>query len=131
MFVVPKNLKPYFGAGDLHFITCSRYRHQPRLGSAFRRDLFFTVLEQVRHHCAFVVLGYVLMTEHFHLLVTNRSAAVPLAGRCLRGRFGTVVIVNVLSAFQAHFSQKTREMGHPSLSNRSREAYNEPLRSAY
>jgi hypothetical protein len=75
--VVPKNLKRYFGAGDLHFITGSCYHRQPRLGSAFRRDLFFTVLDQVRHHCAFVVLGYVLMPEHFHLVVSEPQRGSP------------------------------------------------------
>jgi len=43
-----RNLTRYYGAGDLHFITCSCYRRQPLLGSARRRDLFLTVLEQVR-----------------------------------------------------------------------------------
>ena len=40
--------KRYYGAGHLHFITCSCFRRQPRLGTARRRDLFLTVLEQVR-----------------------------------------------------------------------------------
>jgi putative transposase len=39
------------------------------LGSARSRDLFLTVLEQVRLRYVFVVLGYVIMPEHFHLLV--------------------------------------------------------------
>jgi putative transposase len=42
------NLKRYYGAGDLHFITCSCYHRQPLLGTPRRRDLFLTVLEQVR-----------------------------------------------------------------------------------
>ena len=41
-----RNLKRYYGAGDLHFITCSCYRRQPLLGTARRRDFFLTVLEQ-------------------------------------------------------------------------------------
>jgi hypothetical protein len=41
-----RNLKRYYGAGDLHFITCSCYRRQPLLGTARRRDLLLTVLEQ-------------------------------------------------------------------------------------
>jgi REP element-mobilizing transposase RayT len=35
----------YYGAGDLHFITCSCYRRQPLLGTPRRRDLLLTVLE--------------------------------------------------------------------------------------
>ena len=64
-----RNLKRYYGAGDLHFITCSCYRRQPLLGTARRRDLFLTVLEQVRRRYEFVVVGYVVMPEHIHLLI--------------------------------------------------------------
>src|SRR5450755_4806690 len=59
----------YYGAGDLHFITCSCYRRQPLLGTPRRRDLFLTVLEQVRLRYQFVVVGYVVMPEHIHLLI--------------------------------------------------------------
>jgi len=74
---VPRNLTRYFGNGDLHFITCSCYHREPILGSAYRRDLFLTVLEQVRERYAFVVLGYVVMPEHFHLLVSEPHRATP------------------------------------------------------
>ena len=59
-----RNLKRYYGAGDLHFITCSCYGRQPLLGTPCRRDLFLTVLEQVRRRYQFVVVGYVVMPEH-------------------------------------------------------------------
>jgi putative transposase len=74
---VPKNLNRYYGAGGLHFITCNCYHRQPGLGSAARRDLFLTVLEQVRQRYAFVVLGYVVMPEHFHLLVSEPQRGTP------------------------------------------------------
>jgi putative transposase len=44
-------------------------RRQSLLGSARRRDLFLTVLEQVRKRYEFVVAGYVVMPEHIHLLI--------------------------------------------------------------
>jgi len=72
-----KNLHRYWGGGDLHFITCSCYRRQPLLGSAQRRDLFLTVLEQVRQRYQFVVLGYVVMPEHFHLLISEPQSSTP------------------------------------------------------
>lgn len=72
---MPKNLNRYYGARDLHFITCSCYHHQPGLGSAARRDLFLTVREQVRQRYAFVVLGYVVMPEH--LLVSEPQRGTP------------------------------------------------------
>ena len=74
---VPKLLQRCYGAGDLHFITCSCYQRQPRLGTASRRDLFLTVLERVRRRYRFVVMGYVVMPEHFHLLITEPQVGNP------------------------------------------------------
>lgn len=74
---VRHNLHRYYGAGDLHFITCSCYRRQPMLGSPRRRDLFLKVLEQARKRYAFVVVGYVVMPEHIHLLMSEPQAKNP------------------------------------------------------
>jgi putative transposase len=74
---VPKHLKRYYGAGDLHFITCSCYQRRPWLGSALRRDLFLTVLEHVRQRYGVVILGYVIMPEHFHLLISEPQYGTP------------------------------------------------------
>jgi putative transposase len=46
-------------------------RRQPFPGTARRRDLFLTVLEQVRRRYEFVVAGYVVMPEHIHLLLSE------------------------------------------------------------
>ena len=73
---VRQNLKRYYGAGHLHFITCSCYGRKPFLGSARRRDLFLMVLEQVRKSYAFVIVGYVVMPEHIHLLI-RRVGHIP------------------------------------------------------
>jgi putative transposase len=67
----------FYGAGDLHFITCSCYRRQPLLGTPRRRDLFLTVLEQVRRRYQFVVVGYVVMPEHIHLLMSEPQEKNP------------------------------------------------------
>jgi REP element-mobilizing transposase RayT len=72
-----RNLKRYYGAGDLHFITCSCYRRQPLLGTARQRDLLLTVLEQVRKRYQFVVAGYVVMPEHIHLLISEPQKKNP------------------------------------------------------
>jgi putative transposase len=74
---VPQHLKRYYGADDLHFITCSCYKRQPILGTASRRDLFLTVLEQVRKRYRLIVIGYVVMPEHFHLLITEPQKGTP------------------------------------------------------
>ena len=69
-FSMRRNLKRYYGAGDL-LITCSCYRRQPLLGTARRRDLLLTVLEQMRKRYQFVVAGYVVKPEHIHVLISG------------------------------------------------------------
>ena len=76
-----RNLRRYYGLGDLHFVTFSCYRRLPLLGSARRRNLFLRRLEKVRVRYEMVVVGYVAMPEHVHLLVSeplqqNLSVAV-------------------------------------------------------
>jgi putative transposase len=74
---MPTNLHRYYGAGHLHFITTSCYQRRALLGTPQNRDLFLEVLERVRRH-GFVVVGYVVMPEHVHLLISeHRSAAIP------------------------------------------------------
>ena len=78
---MPKELKRYYGAGDLHFITFSCYRRRPVLGSARRRDLVLAQLERTRLRYQFAVVAYVVVPEHVHLLVSeplraNLSAAI-------------------------------------------------------
>ncbi len=77
---MPWGLERWHGGSDLHFITFSCYRRQPLLGSAQRRDLFLSVLErdlflsvleEVRRRYRWVVVGYVVMPEHVHLLVSE------------------------------------------------------------
>ena len=72
-----KGLVRYYGNQDLHFITCSCYRRQPQLRSAKRRYLFLTILEETRRKYRFVVHGYVVMPEHFHLLITEPEVGDP------------------------------------------------------
>ena len=74
---MPRSLHRYYGSGDFHFITCSCYERQPFLGTIRQRDLFLKVLEQVRGRYRVVVLGYVVMPEHFHLLINEPQRGTP------------------------------------------------------
>lgn len=74
---MPPRLRRYYGAGYLHFITTSCYQRQPLLGSSRNRDLFLRVLEQVRRRYGFVVVGYVVMPEHIHLLLSEPERGNP------------------------------------------------------
>ena len=77
MLVMPHGLHRYYGANHLHFITCSCYRRLPLLRSARSRDRFLSVLEQTRQRYRFVVVGYVVMPEHIHLLMSEPEIGTP------------------------------------------------------
>jgi len=68
----------YQQAGDLHFITFSCYGRKPKLATAASRSLFERCLEETRRAYGFCVLGYVVMPEHVHLLVSEPETK-PLA----------------------------------------------------
>jgi putative transposase len=77
IFVMPHGLHRYYGADNLHFITCSCYRRMPLLRSAGNRDCLLAVLEQTRKRYRFVVVGYVVMPEHIHLLLSEPEVGTP------------------------------------------------------
>src|SRR5271170_1045977 len=72
-----RKLKRYYGAEDLHFITCSCYRRQPLLATPRLRYMFLTELERMRERYQFVVVGYVIMPEHIHLLISEPQEKNP------------------------------------------------------
>jgi len=74
---MPTRLKRIYGLRDLHFVTCSCYRRQPRLGTKYFRDIFLRVFEQVRRKYRFELVGYVVMPEHFHILVGEPEKGTP------------------------------------------------------
>jgi putative transposase len=70
-------LKRYYGKGDLHFVTFSCYRRRPLLGTPRARDRFVKVLDEVRKRHAFRLVGYVVMPEHIHLLISEPGEKNP------------------------------------------------------
>ena len=74
---MPANLHRYYGAGHLHFITTGCYQRRPLLDTHQSRDLFFEVMEQIRKRHQFVVVGYVVMPEHVHLLFSEPERGNP------------------------------------------------------
>jgi putative transposase len=73
-----EGLKRYQENGDFHFVTFSCYQRRPYLNSSAPRSLFEEALERTRSKYGFLVIGYVVMPEHIHLLITE-PAGVPLA----------------------------------------------------
>ncbi len=74
---MPTNLHRYYGAGYSHFITTSCYQRRLLLDTPHSRDLFLQVMEQVRQRHQFVVIGYVVMPEHVHLLLSEPDRGNP------------------------------------------------------
>jgi len=73
----PKNLKRYYGKHDLHFVTCTCYRRMPLLGSARSRSVFTKILGEVRDRYDFLLVGYVVMPNHIHLLIGEPARGTP------------------------------------------------------
>ena len=90
---MPWSLHRYYGADHLHFITCSCYRRLPLLGKPQRRTLFLNLLEQTRQRYGFVVVGYVVMPEHFHVLISEPETGTPsTVMQVLKQRFAQRVL---------------------------------------
>ena len=66
-----EGLRRFYGGNDLHFLTFSCYRRLSLFRNPAHCDLFLKILDRVRRRYRFVVLGYVVMPEHVHLLVSE------------------------------------------------------------
>ena len=95
-------LKRYQNVGDLHFVTFSCYRRHAYLRAPVARELFEDGLDRVRQRYEFEVVGYVVMPEHVHLLLSepqresSSDRAVPLRPKAgLGGRPASSVPVQL------------------------------------
>ena len=70
-------LKRFYGHGDLHFVTFSCYRRRALLGTRRARDRFVKILDEVRTRRGFRLIGYVVMPEHVHLLLSEPKKGNP------------------------------------------------------
>ena len=67
----------HYGCGHLHFITFTCYRRLPLLRSGRARNAFVNVLSEVRDRYGFSLVGYVVMPEHIHLLISEPVKGTP------------------------------------------------------
>ncbi len=68
---MPSHLRRFQQTRDLHFITFSCYHRKPKLRTAAAKDAFEHSLERTRRRYGFSVIGYVVMPEHVHLLLSE------------------------------------------------------------
>ena len=82
---MPSGLRRYQHTLDLHFLTFSCYRRQAKLAAPQARSLFEWSLEQTRRAYEYSVVGYVVMPEHVHLLVSEpKNASLSSAVQALK-----------------------------------------------
>jgi putative transposase len=95
MKVTRHPLQRFYGRRDLHFVTFSCFRRRPYLATVRARNRFVRILDEVRTRHPFVLIGYVVMPEHVHLLIGEPSKGNPSkvlqvlkqkVSRSLRGR---------------------------------------------
>lgn len=68
---MPTGLKRYYGKGDLHFVTFSCCKRLPLLKTKTAMTLFVAELVRARAEYHFRLVGYVLMPNHVHLLMSE------------------------------------------------------------
>lgn len=107
---MPNGLQPYYGLGHLHYLTCSCYHRQPGLASRCRRDRFVQILEETRQRYRFVVVGYVVMPEHIHLLISEPERGTPATVmQVLKQRYARCVLKKKRDARQAELWPSEKE----------------------
>ena len=74
---MPTGLKRYYGQGQLHFVTFSCYRRLALLATARARNMFVKELCRVRREYGFLLVGYVVMPNHVHLLMNEPKRGTP------------------------------------------------------
>jgi REP element-mobilizing transposase RayT len=67
----------HYGRGHLHFITFTCYRRLPLLRSIRARNAFVQILGETRDRYGFSLVGYVVMPEHIHLLISEPAKGTP------------------------------------------------------
>jgi REP-associated tyrosine transposase len=68
---MPWGLTRYQETRQLHFITFTCYHRAPLLDTEKARSAFVYALETVRRWYGFYVVGYVVMPDHVHLLMSE------------------------------------------------------------
>jgi putative transposase len=67
----------HYGRGHLHFITFTCYRRLSLLRSVRARNTFVQILGETRDRYGFSLVGYVIMPEHIHLLISEPAKGTP------------------------------------------------------
>jgi REP-associated tyrosine transposase len=98
---------PYI-PGELQFITSSIYRRTPLFRSERCCRCFVDALTDVRKSTGFLLIGWVLMPEHFHLLLRPESAdATSRIMQRLKSRAATGILKHLRENQDRSWCRKT------------------------
>lgn len=78
-----------YSPGEFQFITASTYRRTPLFLSDHFRRCFVHRLEEVRQELHFLLAGWVLMPEHFHIMIRPE---LDLATPSVSGRLRNAIV---------------------------------------
>ena len=97
-----------YSPGQLQFITTSTYRRTPLFLSDRFRRCFVQRLEEVRQELHFLLIGWVLMPEHFHILIKPEPAeTTPLMMKGLKEESAKRIIRTLRENLQYPWCRKT------------------------
>jgi REP element-mobilizing transposase RayT len=91
---MPKFHEAVYGKGHLHLVACNCFQKQPKLGEEKHRDVFVRLMEELRVKFRFAIVGYVVMPDHFRLLmrepeIDTAANAVEMLEARYRRRYNT------------------------------------------
>ena len=97
-----------YSPGQLQFITTSTYRRAPVFLSHRFCHCFVQRLEEVRQELKFLLIGWVLMPEHFHLLIKPEPAeTTPLILKELKEQTADRILKTLRANLQYEWCHKT------------------------
>ncbi len=98
----------YYGLNHLHYLTASTYRRARVFDSERFRRHFVRALADLRRSLGFKILGYVLMPEHFHLLIWPGAKGDPSKIiQSLKERAAIFILKNLRENQQHAWCRKT------------------------
>jgi len=111
-----QTLAPLVWEWTLPFHNFKLLPSRPLLGTATRRNLFLEILEQVRLRYGLIVVGYVVMPERIHLLISEPDRGTPsTVVQVVKQRFERRVLAELRRkqrSNQGRLWQETLDAGH-------------------
>jgi putative transposase len=129
---MPKFREAVYGKGHFHLIACSCFRQQPKLGEEKHRDVFMRLMEELRVKFRFAVAGYVVMPDHFRLLmrepeIDTAANAVEMLRARYRRRYNSSARSDE-QVWESRFSD-THIVGADAIAATLTSMHNEPVKA--